>query len=113
MLREIEQEELGITSAVAGELLAEKWRLPLNIRNSIRYKSVGIVDNKIDPTTACVHLANITADFLGLGLSDELVIQRPNAQIWTHLNLPDNFFIDFRERIIQDYEESTDLLLRY
>ena len=113
MLREIEQEELGITSAVAGELLAEKWRLPLNIRNSIRYKSVGIVDNKIDTTTACVHLANITADFLGLGLSDELVIQRPNAQIWTHLNLPDNFFIDFRERIIQDYEESTDLLLRY
>jgi HD-like signal output (HDOD) protein len=111
-LVEIEKKVLGISSSVAGELLAEKWQLPKSIRDTIKYKNVGMVEGRFDTITACVHLANICAEFLSLGLTTELRIPKPNKHIWNELKLPSNFFIENREKIIKDYFETSELLLK-
>lgn len=110
-IREVEKSDLGVTSAFAGELLAQKWQLPDKLRDSIKYNAIGAVRGRVDTATACVHAASITADFLGLGLSSNTVIPKPNSLVFEHLNLPNNFFIDNREKILRDYQESIDLLL--
>lgn len=111
-IREVEKIELGVTSAFAGELLAKKWQLPDKLRDTIKYNAIGTVRGRIDTATACVHVASITADFLGLGLSSNTPIPKPNSMVWEHLNLPTNFFLDNRDKILRDYQESIDLLLK-
>lgn len=111
-LSEIERQELGITSSIAGEMLAEKWQLPKEISETIRYNTFGSIDGRMSNPIACVHVAGITADFLGLGLSNETILSKPNVAVWDYLNLPKNFFVENHDKIMNDYYESVDLLLK-
>jgi len=105
-IRDAEAEILGVTHTVAGELIAEKWKLPVSIKNSIRHHYTGMVDGKIDKLVACVHLANIVARMYEMGETGDNKVPEPNIAIWAELGLPEDVFIKAFPRIINDYEES-------
>lgn len=112
-LREVEKDRLGITSSVAGDILAEKWKLPLYVINSIKYHNSGIVNGKLDTLISCIHIANITASSYGLAVDPSEMIPKPNSQIWNYINLPKNFFADNESKFFVDYEQMVNLMLKY
>ncbi|MCX6153942.1 MAG: HDOD domain-containing protein [Candidatus Kapabacteria bacterium] len=110
-LREAEAEKLGITHTIVGEMLAEKWRLPRNIKNTISSHHSCLVDGKIDETAYCVHLADIIAHFMQYNISNLGMIPKPNINLWNEFNFSEGFFSKLYPQIIRDYEESASLLL--
>jgi HD-like signal output (HDOD) protein len=105
-IRDAEAEILGVTHTVAGELIAEKWKLPSSIKNAIRHHYTGVVDGRIDKLVACVHLANIIARMFEFGETGDNVVSEPNLEVWKELNLSPDVFTNIYPRIINDYEES-------
>ena len=110
-LREAEKTVIGVTDTIAGELLAQKWRLPRNIVNAISYHYSGLVDGKVDTLTSCVHLAEIISSILELGDSGNDIIPEPNIKIWEELNFDKKIFTKSMQQIIHDFDESVSLLL--
>ncbi len=103
---------LGLTHTVVGELLAEKWNLPKQIKNAIRYHNTGFVNGSFNHLVSSVHIANIAANAFGLGNKWEYIIPTPNINVWNYLNLDKNFFKDNIKKILNDFEESVILLLK-
>lgn len=111
-IREAEIQALGISHTVAGELLAERWRLPLPIRNAIRYHTTGVVPNgEPDVMLAAVHVANIVARAMELGFPGDDLIPEPNKKAFEILKLPSDFFTKMSDKIYFDYEQSVALIL--
>lgn len=110
--REAEQKKLGITHTVAGELLAEKWKLPQQIKQCIRYHNIGLIDGKPNQLVSCVHVANIFATMLGFGTTGDEVIQEPNLGVWQSVKIPEGFFMSSLQKILFTYEESIEFLLK-
>lgn len=110
-MRVAEREVLGITHPAIGELLAEKWKLPSSITNTIRYYSNGFVDGKPDLQTASVHVASITARCLCLGNPGDMIIPEPNERVWDVLKLHSGVISGMHDQIIYDYHEAASGLL--
>lgn len=110
-LWEAEQKTLGITHQEIGELIAEKWNLPDDIRNAIKYHHIGISPDKFEAQTSVVHLANITAKILNMGISGNEIIEKPNPHVWKKLGLPENTFVNNFIPIMNDYRASLKLFL--
>jgi HD-like signal output (HDOD) protein len=108
-IREAEAELLGMTHTVAGELIAEKWKLPISIRNAIRHHYIGIVNGVPDKLAASVHISNILCQMLRLGESGHEIIKEANIDVWKELDLPNNFFSTMIPKLLADYEESLTL----
>lgn len=110
-IKEAEKKIFGLSHLTVGDLLAEKWRLPPSIRNTIKNHSTGIVNGRIDLQVGCVHLANIIARSLELGFAGDEYVPEPNPEIWASLNLPSNVFTKVLPRILIEYEQSVSILL--
>ncbi len=110
-IRDSEAEILGVTHTVAGELIAEKWKLPISIKNCIRHHYTGVVDGKVDNMVATIHLANIIARLYELGETGDDIVPEPNINIWATLNIQDNLFSNLYNKIMNDYEESIALFI--
>ena len=96
---------------MAGEMLAEKWRLSLPIIEGIKYYQTGFVGEKINLNVAILHIADISASMLGFGNDGREYISQPNPKAWELLNLPNNFFTLNYQRIRRDFEENSAILL--
>ncbi len=112
LLYEAENQVLGISHSIAGELLADKWNLPKSIQNVIRYQNKGILDNNNRTLVAACHIANVSSNMFGYSYADELIITTPNKDTWEILDLPINFFSSVSKAMTSSYAESTNLLLR-
>jgi HD-like signal output (HDOD) protein len=112
-IREAELKLLGITHTIAGEILAEKWRLPLIIRQSIRYHNTGFVDTAFNQLVSSVHIANIASSAFGLGYNWEHLIPLPNLEVWKKLSLPESFFSGILNTLYYDYYDSVNILLKH
>lgn len=66
-LLEAEKSVLGFTHAQAGEWVAEKWRLPPLLRNSIRYYPKPLLARSDQGAVAATHVGNSIARALGVG----------------------------------------------
>ncbi len=106
---EAETEKIGINHTEIGELIAEKWNLPENIRNVTRYHENGLVEGGFEKTTAVIHIANVASHMLlfsetnGMGL-----IPEPNINVWELLGLPDNLFDEIEQIVFESYETMFD-----
>jgi HD-like signal output (HDOD) protein len=112
-IRDAELKIFGITHTVAGEILAEKWRLPLCIRECIRYHHTGFVDGEYNQLVSSVHIANITSSAFGLGYNWEHIIPVPNIEVWENISLNDSFFSNIQNTLYYDYNDSVNSLLKY
>lgn len=110
-IQDAEREILGISNSMAGEMLAEKWRLSLPIIEGIKYYQTGFVGEKINLNVAILHIADISASMLGFGNDGREYISQPNPKAWELLNLPNNFFTLNYQRIRRDFEENSAILL--
>jgi HD-like signal output (HDOD) protein len=109
---EVEKNIIGMSSSLAGSLLAEKWNIPATIRNTIKYQHIGLLNDKPETLVSIVHLANIVAEMLELGYSGEYLIPEVNKQIWQVIKLPTAFFTKNLPLIIKEYQDSVNLLLK-
>lgn len=110
--RDAEMKVIGMTHTVIGDLLAEKWRLPMPIRLAIRHHTNGFVNEEYHPIVASVHISNIAASTMGLGYKWLHIVHQPNIEVWKKLNLQEDFFEKNMNNIFIDYVESTNLLLK-
>lgn len=111
-IREAEQQILGISHSVAGEILSDKWNLPPSIKYSTRYHITGIVENNYREIVACTHVANVAVSMYGCGYTDDAVLPKINRNVWDILKLRENFFTSVYQLMMQSYSESSNLLLK-
>ncbi len=110
-IEQSENEVIGVSHTVVGDLLAEKWNLPGSIRNSIKYHETGFSNGKYDAEIACVHLANIISRILQLGNPGDDFIPEPNHKIWDYMDLNPSVFTENKDIFIDDYNQSVSILL--
>jgi HD-like signal output (HDOD) protein len=107
---ELERQVFAITRHSVGDLISEKWKLPLNLKNVIRNHSHGIIDGKVDELVAIVHLANIIAKMINLYHIKNQKIPLPNFNIWSILNFEKNTLQNLFPVIIDSYNSSLSIL---
>lgn len=105
-LMEAETNVLGINHSVVGEMVAEKWKLPTSLKNSIRYHNSGMIGGDVDVLTGCVHIANISAQMFGFGQTTIGRVPEPNYEVWNKLNFPKNTFSLIMDKIYNEFNES-------
>ncbi len=110
-LLEAEEHVLGLNHQQIGEIIAEKWNLPADIKNAIRYHHDGVFTDGFESQTAVVHIANIGAKILNMGVSGNDIIEKPNPIVWKKLGLPKNSFVNNFLPIMNDYQQSLQLFL--
>lgn len=110
-INEAERKVIGISSSLGGEMLAQKWKLPLTIIDIIKYYQTGTISDKINLNVAIIHIADIVAAMLELGGDGRIYINKPNNIVWQNLQLPKNFFSTNYNRIISETNEQCSIFL--
>ena len=110
-LRQAELESLGFTSALVGNLLAEKWKLPIYLINAIKGYYNGMINNQFEKLVATVHISDIISYTYGFSLVENEIIPEPNLQVWNYLNLPKEYFNETSNKFVTDTEQMIALML--
>jgi len=110
-IKDAEKEVFGIDHSDAGQVLAEKWRLPQSIQDIIKHHHHGTKGKDVSKLLASVHLSNIVAHAMGFGFSGDYIIPQPNPEIWKTLNLKKNFLMTYKDKIREDYSQTIKLML--
>lgn len=104
-LFEAEQAVLGIDHAEVGALLAETWRFPAAIRESIAYHH-GPAEAPAESLANLVHVADVTARALGLsGAADEMV-PALDSEAWARLGVSWEAYAGVLSQIEKSFEET-------
>lgn len=109
--RDAENEMFGINHTVAGDLLAEKWKMPKSLRNAVSYHYSGRVDGKVDPLVGCIHVADSVACMLELGRAGDDVVPEINADVVEALSFPESIFTKLYPKILAEYSATVKSLL--
>lgn len=109
--RETEIKIIGMHNSTAGRLLADRWHLPREIKDIIKYHLMGDMDGIYNENVAIVHTATIVADILNLGHSGEFKDRFVNVNSFNKLELEENFFTKNLSRILEEYNEATKSIL--
>jgi HD-like signal output (HDOD) protein len=110
-IKDAEIEILGIDHCMAGQILAEKWKLPLALQDAILLHHTGIKASQTSKITASVHVADILATALDLGKTGDNIIPEPNFKVWEIIKLPKGFFLSIRKKLIDDFNQTIRLML--
>lgn len=108
---EAERLVLGIDHAAAGATLAERWRLPLNLRQAIRHHHDPAFVASADELTCIVHVADILAMQLGHGLGGEGLSYRVCDDAIRRLHLDRDEIDQTRLKVLEELKRSEDLLM--
>lgn len=107
-LEEVEQSVLGFTHAESGRILAELWRLPLELSEVIEYHCRPQDQKTASDVTVLVHAADLACQKLGMGYGYELASDESSSlvRIWEPLCQRFPLAMKFQE------ETYTQLLIR-
>ena len=106
-----ETEILGINHCKAGYLLAEKWKLPVQLRDVIFFHHTGKNNGQFDRITAAVHVADIFVKAMELGNTGDNLIPEPNFNVWEKLNLPEDFFPSILNKLKENFSRNVRIML--
>jgi HD-like signal output (HDOD) protein len=106
-----ETEVLGINHCKAGFLLAERWKLPAQIRDIIYFHHTGKSGGQFDNITAAVHVADILVKAMELGNTGDNLIPQPNFNVWEKLNLPEGFFQSILNKLKENFTRNVRIML--
>jgi HD-like signal output (HDOD) protein len=86
-LQEVERRVLGFTHAESGRILAELWRLPVELGEVIEFHLHPAAQKVPNELTLVVHAADLICNQLGLGYGYEIEPTEANSlsQIWNLL----------------------------
>ncbi len=110
-IKDAEKEVFGIDHAVAGQILADKWRIPQYIQDIIYNHHMGQKTKETNTLLASVHLGNIVAHILGFGFSGDNLIPQPNPIIWGVLKLRRGTILSLKDKFIDDYSHTIKMML--
>ena len=110
-IKEAEFEVLGMDHCKAGQMLAEKWKLPAGLQDAILLHHAGIKANQTSKLIASVHIADILATALELGKCGDNMIPEPNYKVWEIVKLPKGFFPSIRKKLIDDFNQTVRVML--
>jgi putative nucleotidyltransferase with HDIG domain len=81
-----EQDEIGYDHATIGSIMLRKWNLPLDLRQIVLHHHAPEIAENLKPV-ALIHLADIMARALGLGISGEYFVPPVNEAAWASLEI--------------------------
>ncbi len=111
-IKDAEIKVFGIDHTVVGQMLAEKWKLPQSIQDTIRQHHNGVVHSgEPNKLVAAVHIGDITARMLELGNPGDSLIPEPSNKAWESLSIPKGFFCLMRKKINEDFTQTVRLML--
>jgi HD-like signal output (HDOD) protein len=110
-IKDAEIEILGMDHCKAGQILAEKWKLPNGLQDAILLHHTGIKVNQTNKLLASVHIADILTTALNLGKSGDQIIPEPNLKVWEIINLPKGFFAAIKKKLIEDFTQTVSVML--
>lgn len=86
-LIDVEEKLFEMNHAQVGGELAQRWELPVELIDAIAYHHMPVMAKTAAKLTAIVHIADIIALRLGIGLTDEAFLPEPQESALTLLNL--------------------------
>jgi len=110
-IRDAEIEILGIDHCKAGQILAEKWKLPAGLQDAILLHHAGIKANQTNKLIAAIHVADILCVALDLGKSGDDIVPEPNFKVWEIIKLQKGFFDSIRKKLIEDFNQTVRVML--
>ncbi|MCZ6672010.1 MAG: HDOD domain-containing protein, partial [Verrucomicrobia bacterium] len=110
-MSEVEIQCFGIHHLDAGYLIAEKWKLPDNIKHTIKHHNDGKIGGEYDEQVACIHLADTIANILELGVSAVFTVQRPDPELWEFLEVEPGIIESLYPEIMDAYTQSVSISL--
>lgn len=106
----LEREVFGITHYSIGEMIAKKWKLPMQLQNVIKYQRYGTIEGRSDTLVSCIHLANLIAQIMNLDYQKEREIEIPNFAIWNNIHFEPGVISSFYQPIMDIYNQSVSIL---
>lgn len=110
-IKNAEQEVLKIDHTQAGQVLAEKWKIPSYIQEAIQYHHSGQTPKGTNHLLSTVHIANIIARIMKLGFSGDNLIPQPNIIVWDEISLNKGDILSLSEKTLQDFKHAVHALL--
>jgi HD-like signal output (HDOD) protein len=110
-IRDAEIEILGIDHCKAGQILAEKWKLPAGLQDAILLHHAGVKANQTNKLIASIHVADILCVALDLGKSGDDIVPEPNFKVWEIIKLQKGFFDSIRKKLLEDFNQTVRVML--
>lgn len=109
-LIDLEFEKYGTTHDIVGGMLAEKWNLPLSLRNIIKYHNHGSIIGKTDILLSTVHISNIISIMMATDILGDVFVPQPNFKVWSVLKLAPDTLADMHQSIVSTTEDAFAIL---
>ncbi|HNW93771.1 MAG TPA: HDOD domain-containing protein [bacterium] len=110
-MREAEDEVLGLDHARVGGKVAEKWNLPVMLREVVRYHHNPPADlntlTEDGKVVGLVHMANIVSRVKQFGYGGDPNVPEPNQVLWEASGLAENDLRDILENIDQEFTNAS------
>ncbi|MFB3819143.1 MAG: HDOD domain-containing protein [Candidatus Methylomirabilales bacterium] len=110
-LRVAEQKLLGFTHDHVGQLLAERWRLPVRLSEAIGHHHRPERAPIAKREAALVHLGDILARALALGSGGDDAVPALQAEAWARLGLPPAVLGPLLDELEGQYADAREILL--
>jgi len=101
---------LGIDHAEIGKILSDKWALPLDLEFSLVYHHEPAAANNITDLVTTVHMADILANRLGMGLIDDGICNDEWNQARAVLKITDEDYSRIFSTLESSVEKSVEFL---
>jgi len=112
LLRDAEQEVFGYSHDQVGRLLAEQWKLPVRLTETIACHHRPDLAQLAQREASIIHLADILSRALGLGSGGDDGVPPLSAEAWHRVRLAQSALGGLMKDIEVQYEEAQALLLR-
>lgn len=96
-----------VTHQEIGGILAEKWNLPKNLQNAVKYHHNPLPSRDYYTTTAIVHCADIFVRALDFGNGGDEKIPCISDNVWKNLGLEDTQLTTLFDAINDEIEKAT------
>lgn len=105
---EAEQEIFGFNHANVGQWLSEKWNLPTNLAEPIRYHHKPNLSGFAKKPTAIVHVADILVRGVGFGLVGNSPVSQIDHKAWEELQISDSLLEEIVKEMDDKLEDAED-----
>ncbi len=108
---ELERKEFGLDHAEIGAELMHIWNLPTNLTNMVRGHHRPQKAKKYRAAAAIIHVADLLAHTLQLGVSGEWFIPRLDEAAWNLLNIAPHLLPMIGKQIHPQYDSAIAVML--
>ncbi len=110
-VRTAEQRILGYTHEQVGRLLAERWKLPVRLSETVGYHHRPDLAQISKREAVIVHAADVFAHAMGFGVASDDAVPPLNQECWASLEFPATALDTMMAEIEERYQDARSVLL--